>query len=90
MPAAVPQVANAFHVAPTTRGTAVDVRQKCVTDRKLGPYSNRQIPAMNRSYDCPNSRLFCCRSGGSRPDFVRGASLLSGQLPLAHAASATC
>ena len=49
MPAAVPQVANAFHVAPSKRGTAVDVRRKCVTGRKLGPYSNRQILAMNRS-----------------------------------------
>ena len=49
MPAAVPQVANAFHVAPMKRGTAVDFRRKCVTGRKLGPYSNRQIQAMNRS-----------------------------------------
>ena len=36
MSAAVPQVANAFHVAPGKRGTAVDVRRKCVTGRKLG------------------------------------------------------
>ena len=49
MPAAVPQVANAFHVAPMKGGTAVDIRRKCVTGRKLGPYSNRQILAMNRS-----------------------------------------
>ena len=77
LPAAVPQVANAFHVAPTKRGTAVDVRRKCVTDRKPGPYSNRQIPPMNRSQDCPNSRPFCCRSGGSRSGSMRGASLLA-------------
>ena len=37
MPAAVPQVANAFHVAPGKHGTAVDFRRKCVTGRKLGP-----------------------------------------------------
>ena len=49
MSAAVPQVANAFHVAPRKRGTAVDFRRKCVIGQKLGPYSNRQIPAMNRS-----------------------------------------
>ena len=49
MPAAVPQVANAFHVAPIKRGTAVDIRRKCVTGQKLGPYSNGQILAMNRS-----------------------------------------
>ena len=49
MAAAVAQVANAFHLAPENRGTAVDLLQKCVTGRKLGPYSNRQILAMNRS-----------------------------------------
>ena len=49
MAAAVAQVANAFHVAPGKRGTAVAFVRKCVTGRKLGPYSNRQIAAMNRS-----------------------------------------
>ena len=47
--AAVAQVANAFHVAPGKHGTAVDFLRKCVTGRKLGPQSNRQIAAMNRS-----------------------------------------
>ena len=47
--AAVAQVANAFHVAPGKRGTAVDFLRKCVTGRKLGSHSNRQIAAMNRS-----------------------------------------
>ena len=37
MPAAVPQVANAFHVAPMKRGTAVDVRRKCLTGQEFGP-----------------------------------------------------
>ena len=49
MAAAVAQVANAFHVAPGKRGTAVDFLRKCVTGRKLDPHSNRQIAAMNRS-----------------------------------------
>ena len=49
MAAAVTQVANAFHVAPGMRGTTVDFLRKCVTGRKLGPHSNRQIAAMNRS-----------------------------------------
>ena len=49
MAAAVAQVANAFHVAPGKRGTAVDFLRKCVTGRKLDPRSNRQIAAMNRS-----------------------------------------
>ena len=49
MVAAVAQVANAFHLAPEKRGTAVDFRRKCVSGRKLGPYPNRQILAMNRS-----------------------------------------
>ena len=49
MAAAVAQVATAFHVAPGKRGTAVDFLRKCVTGRKLGPHSNRQIAAMNRS-----------------------------------------
>ena len=49
MAAAVAQVANAFHVAPGKRRTAVDFLRKCVTGRKLGPYFNRQIAAMNRS-----------------------------------------
>ena len=49
MAAAVAQVANAFHVASGKRRTAVDFLRKCVTGRKLGPRSNRQIAAMNRS-----------------------------------------
>ena len=49
MAAAVAQVANAFHVAPGKRGTAVDFLRKCVTARKVGPHSNRQIAARNRS-----------------------------------------
>ena len=49
MAAAVAQVANAFHLAPEKRGTAVDLVRKCVTSRKLGPYSNRPLLAMNRS-----------------------------------------
>ena len=49
MAAAVAQVANAFHVAPGKRGTAVDFLRKWVTGRKLGLHSNRQIAAMNRS-----------------------------------------
>ena len=49
MPAAVPQVANAFHVAPEKRGTAADLLRKCVTGRTLVPYSNRPVLAMNRS-----------------------------------------
>ena len=49
MAAVVAQVANAFHLAPGKRGTAVDFLRKCVTGRKLGPHSNRQIAAMNRS-----------------------------------------
>ena len=49
MAAAVAQAANAFHLAPEKRGTAVDLLRKCVIGRELGPYSNRQVPAMNRS-----------------------------------------
>ena len=49
MAAAVAQVANAFHVAPGKRGVVVDFLRKCVTGRKLGPHSNGQIAAMNRS-----------------------------------------
>ena len=49
MAAAVAQVANAFHLAPEKRGTAVDLRRKCVTGRMLGPYSNRPVLAINRS-----------------------------------------
>ena len=49
MAAAVAQVAKAFHLAPGKRGTAVDFLRKCVTGRKLGPYSNRPVLAMNRS-----------------------------------------
>ena len=49
MAAAVAQVAKAFDVAPMKRGTAVDFRRKCVTGRKLVPYSNRPVLAMNRS-----------------------------------------
>ena len=49
MAAAVAQVANAFHLAPGKRGTAVDPVRNCVTSRKLGPYSNGQILATNRS-----------------------------------------
>ena len=47
--AAVAQVANAFHLAPEKRGTAVDFLRKCVMGRKLVVYSNRQVLAMNRS-----------------------------------------
>ena len=49
MPAAVPQVANAFHVAPVKRGTVVDLLRKCVIGRTLVPYSSRPVLAMNRS-----------------------------------------
>ena len=49
MAAAVAQVANAFHLAPVKRRTAVDLLRKCVSGRKLAPYSSRQVPAMNRS-----------------------------------------
>ena len=49
MAAAVAQVAKAFHVASGKRGTAADFLRKCVTGRKLGPQSNRQIAAMDRS-----------------------------------------
>ena len=49
MAAAVAQVANAFHLAPEKRGMAADLLRKCVTGRKLAVYSNRQIPATNRS-----------------------------------------
>ena len=49
MAAAVAQVANAFHLAPENRGTAVDLLRKCVTGRKLVVYSNWQVLAMNRS-----------------------------------------
>ena len=47
MAAAVARVANAFHLAPEKRGTAVDLLRKCVIGRKLVVYSNRQVPAMN-------------------------------------------
>ena len=36
-------------MAPEKRGTAVDLRRKCVTGRTLVPYSNRPVLAMNRS-----------------------------------------
>ena len=49
MAAAVAQVAKAFHLAPEKRGTAVDLRRKCVTGRTLVPCSNRPVLAMNRS-----------------------------------------
>ena len=49
MAAAVAQVANAFHLAPEKRGTAVDLRRKCVIGGTLVPYSNRPVLAMNRS-----------------------------------------
>ena len=47
--AAVAQVAKAFHLAPEKRCTAVDLCRKCVSGRKLVPYSNRPVLAMNRS-----------------------------------------
>ena len=62
-------------MASEKRGTVVDFRRKCVIGRKLGPYSNWQMPAMNRSENCPNSRLLRCRPGGSSMSSVRGASL---------------
>ena len=49
MAAAVAQAANAFHLAPEKRVTAVDLLRKCVIDRKFGPHPDRHIPAMNRS-----------------------------------------
>ena len=49
MAAAVPQVANAFHLAPAKCGTAVDLLRKCVIGRTLVSYSNRPVLAMNRS-----------------------------------------
>ena len=49
MAAAVAQVANAFHLAPEKRGTAVDLRRKCVTGRTLVPHFNKQILVVNRS-----------------------------------------
>ena len=49
MAAAVPQVANAFHLAPENRRLAVGLLRKCVSGRKLAVYSSRQVPAMNRS-----------------------------------------
>ena len=49
MSAAVPQVANAFHVAPEKRGMGADLRRKCMIGRRVAPYSNRLLPAMNRS-----------------------------------------
>ena len=35
-------------MAPEKRGTAVDLRRKCVTGRTFVPYSNRPVLAMNR------------------------------------------
>ena len=49
MAAAVAQVANAFHLAPEKRGTAVDLRRKCVIGQTLVLYSNGRVLAMNRS-----------------------------------------
>ena len=49
MAAAVAQVANAFHLAPEKRRTAVGLLRKCVTGRKLAVYPNGQVLAMNRS-----------------------------------------
>ena len=49
MAAAVAQVANAFHLAPEKRRTAVDLLRKCVSGGMLAPYSSRQILARNRS-----------------------------------------
>ena len=49
MAAAVAQVANAFHLAPAKRDTAVDLLRKCVIGQTLIPYPNRQVLAMNRS-----------------------------------------
>ena len=48
MPAAVPQVANAFHVAPEKRLTGAGLRRNRMTGRKRRLFSNRQVPAVNR------------------------------------------
>ena len=49
-PAAVSQVANAFHrVSPEKRCMAVDLRRKCAIGQTFVPYSNRPVLAMNRS-----------------------------------------
>ena len=42
--AAVPQVANAFHVATKKRCTAIDLRRECVTGRQRGPILRQAGP----------------------------------------------